>query len=68
MRPNSAESPGTYSRQLSQAERKKIQVEIGKKNLAATRRLKGRGNPRPSIREIQEEAGTRELEDMLRGR
>ena len=68
MRPNSAESPGTYSRQLSQAERKKIGDEIGKKNLAATRRLKGRGNPSPSLREIEEEAGTRELQDMLKGR
>ncbi len=68
MRPNSAESPGTYSRQLSQAERKKIQDEIGNKNRAAAARLRGRGNPRPSIREIQEEAGTRQLEDLLRGR
>lgn len=68
MRPNSAESPGTYSRQLSQAERKKISDEIGNKNRAAAARLRARGNPRPGIREIEEEAGTRQLQDLLRGR
>jgi len=68
MRPNSAESPGTYARQLSQAERKKIQDQIGNKNRAAAARLRARGNPRPGIREIEEEAGTRQLQDLLRGR